>query len=916
MKSHYKHCYFPAACLAVLLALVHVSSVPAQGIAVQATSISESDIAALQTEFAQQSQATSASRKRRVYKGTVRKGAALIKAAPDAPNRFRVLAIMLQSQKRLLLVDNSERNREALYEACEQLVQAPDDYALIRLDADLLLSDRDLTLNEADFQGRALALSALLKRYRDTPAEAQSLMIASQLAPKLNSAQLEDEILDAMRERFADDPVIIAFRLKTLSTGRIDVSFAGTYERADGVPLVFPADRFGHTSFYVFWSQRTSGYEKYLKEVQAQADQRPGLFKIFSFNVDELPDAGEKILAGLDLDWTAMRLPGGKNSQTFKTYGQSGPVAILVNAYGHALLRSELAKYGRGHGQVANTAFAIDDKIIGHERFLAQLQSLFIGDFLVMNTGADRNVDRTGDAVPQETLDAIQACFIAAPMRFRMTSEQALANYTQAEKLCRAAIAKHAQTSDLWRVRNLRLIALLGMWNMATEPRHLEAATEEANVVLAAALPKGADVVAQFCLAKAAIRQGNVDAKSVLANLIRATDDAETPASAYAAAAILALNASSIELHTHYAEKLFETHDDHSRLWPVVSFLRDRYHMYAVLKANDARLERQQARGYLINHGGAMTRNPLPAIELKTLDGGTLSLPKDNDGKLTLLMFIEPPADPDAEIPLDMLGKPAEGKQREVQGTLQFATDIAGRHIYNDVNVVLAFVSEDVERIKALAETNAWTCQVAMVPGGLKNPMVRQLGILSADRVANVFLIRRDGTVAWQTSGLKFKAAFSHGYSVFLGMTIRIEVIEIARATKALEQGDFKQAVHLFAGPFPKKRDERYGWTAPRFHARAIANMALKDWEAALVDIDTAIAAHDEEYNHLKLHPCDSMVMMYAIKAKILEKLGKTAEATAAKEYAATPTQSYGTSRYDLFHRKLNELKLNQPQGK
>jgi hypothetical protein len=573
-----------------------------------------------------------------------------------------------------------------------------------------------------------------------------------------------------------------------------------------------------------------------------------------------------------------------------------------------------LAKYS-AHGDVGNTA-AISDKVIAHERFLAQLQSLFIGDFLVMNTATYRKVNRAGDAVPQQTLDAIQACFIAAPMRFRITTEQALANYTQAENLCRAAIVKHAQASDLWRVRNLRMIALLGMWNMATEPKHLKAATEEANVVLAAALPKGADVVAQFCLAKAALRQGNVDAKSLLANLIRATGDAEAPASAYAAAAILALNSSSIELHTHYAEKLFETHDDHPMLWPVVSFLRDRYHMYAVLKANDARLERQQARGYLINHGGAMTRNPLPAIELKTLDGGTLSLPKDNDGKLTLLMFIEPPADPDAEIPLEMLGKPAEGKQREVQGTLQFATDIAGRHIYNEVNVVLAFVSEDLERIKALAETNAWTCQVAMVPGGLKNPMVRQLGILSADRVANVFLIHRDGTVAWQTSGLKFKAAFSHGYSVFLGMTIRIEVIEIARATKALEQGDFKQAVRLFAGPFPKKRDERYGWTAPRFHARAISNMALKDWEAALVDIDTAIAAHDEEYNHLKLHPCDSMVMMYAIKAEILEKLGKIAEATAAKEYAATPTQSYGTSRYDLFHRKLNELKLNQPQGK
>jgi hypothetical protein len=915
MKIQSKQCYFSTACMAVLLALMHVSS--AQGVAAQDTPIADSKIAALQTEFAQFAQlspATSSSSKRRACKNMVRSGAALIKASPTAPNRFRVLAIMLQSQKRLLLMDDAERNRAKLFEICTQLAQAPDAYAEVRLDADLLLSDKELTLKEADLATRTMALEALVERYRDTPGEAKSLMMAALIAPKLEAFEFEQTIFKTMGERFADDPALMEFRLKRVGVGRIDVLFTGTFARADGVSLRFPADQLGQTCLMVFWSQQTPDLEEYLKQIDEQANLHSGLLKIFSFNLDELPDAGEEMLRGLELEWTAMRLPGGKNSQTFRTYGQTGSAALLVNAYGHTIITSELAKYG--HGQTAKVGFVIPDKVIAHERFLAQLQSLFIGDFLVMNTDVDNKADRALDPVPQETLDAIQACFVAAPMRYRLTSEQALANYTKAEQFCRDAIAKHAKAGDLWRVRNHRMIALLGMWNLATEPKYLEAAAEEARTALNAAFPKSAAVVPQFCLAKAALRGGERDAKAVLANLIEATGQADAPALAYAAASILALDACDKELHAYYREKLLETHANHPQLWPVVVFLRDRYHTYALLKANDARFERQQARGYLINHGGAVTRNPLPAIELKTLDGGTLDLPQDNEGKLTLLMFIEPPADLEAEIPFEMLGKPAEGKQGEVQGTLQFATGIAGRHIYNEVNVVLAFVSEDVERIKALAEKNAWTCQIAMVPGGLKNPMVRQLGILSADRVANVFLIRRDGTVAWQTSGLKFKAAFSHGYSVFLGMTIQIEWCEIARATEALEQGDFKQAVHLFAGPFPKKKDERYGWTAPRFHARAIANMALQNWEAALVDIDTAIAAHEEEYNHLKRHPCDSMVTMYAIKADILEKLGKPAEAKAAKEYSDTPTQSYGTSRYDLFHRKLNELELSQPQGK
>jgi hypothetical protein len=910
MKRRTKTRYFRAAYLAVLLACVSVCAAQQKAPAPAAAPIAESEIARLQKELIEQKKATSSVKRRRACKNTVRRGAALLDASPAAPNRFRVLAIMLQSQKRLLGLENSERNRDALYEICTQLAQAPDEYAKLRLEADLLLSDKQLTLKKADLKERALALAALIERYRDTPGEAKSLMIAARIAPKLEAFELELKILQVIGERFADDPVLMEFRLKHVGSGRIDVLFTGTFERADGVALRFPADQLGHTCLMVFWSQKTPGFEKYLKGIKEQASQHSGLLKIFSFNVDELPDAGEKILRGLELNWTAMRLPSGKKSQTFRTYGQGASSALLVNAYGHTVLASELAKYG--HGQTAKIGHVISDKVIAHERFLAQLQSLFIGDFLVTGSDAADKLNRTADSVPQETLDAIQACFTAVPMRYRLTSEQALANYTKAEKLCRAAISQHAKAADLWRVRNRRIIALLGMWNLATEPKHLEAAAEEARTTLTATFPRGAEVAARFCLAKVALRQGEVDPKSVLSNLIKETGGTDASASAYAAATILALDASSMALHTHYREKLLELPNDNPMLWPVVSFLRDRYHTYHLLKANDSRLERRKARGYLINHGGKVTTNPLPAIELKTLDGRTLSLPKDTKGKLTLLMFIEPPADPNVEIPLEMIGKPAQGKQREVHGTLQFASNLAGGHIHKEVNVVLAFVSDDVDRIKALVKKNAWTCQVAMVPGGLKNPMVRQLGILSADRIANVFLLRRDGTIAWQTSGLKFKAAFSHGFSVFLGMTVQIELIEIARALEALERGDYREAARTFAGPFPKKKDERYGWTGPRFHGRALANMGLREWKAALVDIDTAIAAHEEEYNHSKQHPCDSMMMMYRTKATILEKLGRAAEAKAAKEYAATEATPYPTTTYELFHEKLKKLRLSQ----
>jgi hypothetical protein len=875
--------------------------------------ISENEIATLEKKLSEQKKATSSTRMRRACKSTIRSGRALLDASPAAPNRFRVLAIVLQSQKRLLILDNSDRNRKALFDTCSKLARAPDAYAILRLDADLLLSEKALTLKDANVKERARALAALIKRYRGTSGEAKSLMVAALIAPKLEAFELEEQILQTMSQRFAADPVMMEFRLKHIGVGRIDVLFTGTFTRLDGASLKFPADQLGHTCLMVFWSKQMPGFEKYLKQIKEQAGEHSDLLKIFSFNVDELPDAGEKILRGLKLDWTVMRLPGGKNSQTFRTYGQRESVALLVNAYGHTLLASELAKYG--HGQHATIVHATSDKVIAHERFLAQLQSLFIGDFLVTAAGSGNKQVRTAGSVPAKTLAAIQACFTAVPMRYRITSAQALANYTKAEKLCRQAITQYPKAPDLWRVRNRRIIALLGMWNMATEPKHLQAAAAEARTALAATLPRGADVVSQFCLAKVALRQGKIAPKSVLANLIKEAGGGDVPPSAQAAATILALDANSIDLHTHYRQMLIESHNDSPTFWPVVSFLRNRYHAYFLLKANHARRERRFSRRHIINHGGATT-NPLPDIKLKTLDGGTLRLPKDTNGKLTLLLFIEPPADPNAEMPRGIMGKPAQGRKREAMGTLLHASRVAGWHIYKEVNVVAAFVSDDVDRVKALVKTHGVTCKVAMVPGGLTNPMVRRLGIVSADRLANVFLIRRDGTIAWKNSGYKFKASFSHMFSVFLGMAVQIEVIEITRAYKALQQGEYKEAARIFAGPFLKKKDERFGWTAPRFHGRALANMGLKDWKAALVDIDTAITEHEQEYNHVKQYPCDSMVEMHRIKATILDKLGRTAEAKAAKKYAAQPTASHGETVYDLFHSKLKKVKLNQPQGK
>ncbi|MFC1805527.1 hypothetical protein ACFL09_00925 [Planctomycetota bacterium] len=763
-------------CLAVLLTSAHICS--AQDAA--PANIPKTRIAALEADLPKNDKRTSSVRKRRACKTVVRDAEHLLESYPDAPNRYWVLGVMLQTQKLLLTLESSDRNRDALFDICERLVKAPDDYADLRLEADLLLSERELSLKNADVKTRAEALAELLQRYRDTPGEAKSLMIASQIAPKLDAIDLEKQITRTLDERFAGDLDVIQWRRGRRDYSYFPVVFTGTFTRADGASLTFPIDGMGHTCLIYFWSKETPDIETHLAAVKELQSRFPEQLDVFSFNLDELPDAGEKILRPLGLDWTAMRLPGERKSQTYRVFATRDPIGVRVNAHGHAFLRSPLT-------ETTPMGQNFDDV-----RYLSQLQSLLVGDFLVASTDPDNKPVRTAESVPTETLDAIQACFIAAPLRYRLTRAEALANYEKAEELCRDAITQYPKAPDLWLVRNRRIIALLGMWKLAIEPKHLEAAAEEARAALAANPPRGADVAPRFCLAKQSLRQGDSIPQQVLSALIEATGATNAPVSAYAAAAILAMGVNSRELHAKYREMLLNKDNSDPAMWPVVSFLRDQNHRYRLFKPNlyfPPILARRIERADLRRNAGVaeptlVASGPLQA-EFKTPTGGIVKLPQATDRKVTLLMFVEPPADADADLPALINGKTTEdarGNKKEVPGVMQRAFELADEHA-GKVKVIAAFLTDDEKRVQSLMRKNEWPCQAVIVPGGLTNPLVRRLGILSADRVPNIALVRPDGTIVWTLSGIVHPQVRSEGegewqYGIYLAMKSNIERYE------------------------------------------------------------------------------------------------------------------------------------------
>lgn len=174
-------------------------------------SISNRLIQDLEEELANSLDIESSTQKRRAFKNIVRDSLSLIKRHPGAPNRFRVLGIIFQTQKELLVLKNDERNRDGLLETCKKLVEAPYEYAAERLEPEVLLMQLELDSKGATEHERALSIAQLADSYRGTPAEVDSLIITSELAFNLGQAELLTALRYTLSHKFRESTKAIGF---------------------------------------------------------------------------------------------------------------------------------------------------------------------------------------------------------------------------------------------------------------------------------------------------------------------------------------------------------------------------------------------------------------------------------------------------------------------------------------------------------------------------------------------------------------------------------------------------------------------------------------------------------------------------------------------------------------------------------
>lgn len=791
--------------------------------------IPEEKLTALDQALAASKAESSAARQRLSVKRTVRDAGELLKANAAAANRFVLLEILFRAQQELVKLDNDPENRTALLETCKLLAAAPAEFAMQRFDADLLLSQSESARDGADDNARARALLALADRYRNTNAEAKAIKVGIVMAMELGDTAVAETLRTRIEERFAADLEMIEFQRQHFGGQVIAAPLSGSFETTDEKRMRFPMDTMGKSTMMIFWSNDETG-KKHLSGFAAAQKKMPsdttGRLQIFSCNIDNLPDAGQSILKEMDITWPALKIPGGKENPYYKTFVSPSSSVLTLSPNGYAALVLQGSTRNNSGRNIELTEEVDYDRWLsstlsrGWTRPIhtSQLSYLHSGEFLLHG--------QISHSLPEETLSAIQACFLPPIRRFHTSNAELITLYQKAEALSAKAIVTNASSPDAWLLQNYRITALSCLWHMTGNRDHLNAALQESIKAASAPTPLS-KTIAHLCITREALRLPESHSRDVIATFLSKLGGENAPASALVAASLLALETADRELHETYRSKILAKHANDPSIAPVIPLLLDRHHRYWLHQVpfsagwSFGRREDYHQRIGLPEDAD----RPFEAT-LKTLDGKTVSLPKEHAGKW--LILLTPSTAPGEKVPLNKI-IPNQLAQLKRQLTDKRGSD--------DLQLAVALLDDDSARARNTYLSPDVNCPVYLIPGGIENPLVTRLGLLNEPGGCNALIVRPDGSIAAALSTLNMRPET---------IVNIIEWHDEKTISTAVARGEIDQAKLLalrFAPTEPpvsndpkKKNIKLPPPSLAHLRARAMVYLAAKEYEKALAD--------------------------------------------------------------------------------
>ncbi len=835
-----------------------------------ATAISKETIAELDKELNEAKAATSETRQRIAVRRVIRTAEDLVAAHANDTSRFLALEFLFRAYQRLIALDKDVENRKALLETCHQLVKAPDDLAGLRLEADLLITQAELAKLGANAEARAKALRPLVDRYINTPVAAKVLRMTMQMALELGDNRLVTDLQEMIEQRFSADLEMIAFQRDKLGGQVLGAPFPGVFKRSDGKMVRLPMDALGRSTMLLFWSKDNGG-EDLLKGIAAAAlekkDELNGRLELISFNLDNLPDAGESFIRGLGVNWQVLHLPGGKQNPIYNAFVREDPRILTMSPTGYtALIMSGSGRATKAqsdgtpaYGHMLGSSLA---RSWTEPNYVMQLSSLFVGDFLVFDPEGKLDptrppelkasakgekpqpLARVATSVPEEALRAIQDSFVAPPLRYRLSQADARASYGKAVDLCRKAIKDHPTAPDLWIVRNRLIIALMGLWKTDADLGKFQEAVTEAKTAITAGYPPGCDVVARFCIARDALRDPAANPQAVISKLVTENGGGKASGAVLSVAALLSLDVADRRSFEDYRKAILKNHTEYPMMWTFTAFLLDRHHSYWLFQVPfTAGWSYARREGYFQTKGDTEEARRILRTELNTGEGKSLRIPEDLDSQWTAIVFAKP---------APWNSKRDDGLPPSPKSLLKSFTQFAASRPAGDVRVLLALLGGDVESTRAGLDDpknpkNKVDCPILTIPGGMDSPLIHRLGVLSEDSEINSVLVNKDGRIALMASGLLNQGR--HDGAAIHNVIMREDEKAISAA---LDRGGIQAAkdkIFTLAPPFDPNAVDAKGRKLPKppaislahLRARARVYMALKEWDKALADAEEVV---------------------------------------------------------------------------
>lgn len=810
-------------------------------------------------------EAGSAARQRLALRRVIREAGKQVEALGDNPQRWAVLEFLFRAQQRLIQLDNDPKHRAAFLETCRALVKAPDAYAGHRLKADLLLSQIEQAKQGEDAEQRAGALRPFVARYLGTPAGPKAVEAAMLMAFEFGNSRLISDLRKTIGLHYAADHEMIDFQREHFKGEVFGAPFAGSLERSDGKFMRFPMDVFGTSALVLFWSREGEGLEhakRLAKAFLAHEQELAGRIRVLSCNLDELPDAGESIILGLGVDWPCLRLPGGRQHPFFKTYGGNDPFLLRLSATGQAAIGMGGVRRHKedGSADYERTLASFMSRPWTHLDCTTHLAVISAGDFLIFDPEGEfdpalppelkavsgslaQALPRTDRGVPEESLQAIQDCFVAPVLRQRLSHAKQMARYRKAVERCRKVIADHPDAPDLWMARNRLMIALMGLWKGEGSLTSLEHAFVEAKAAVAAGAPTGCDLVARFCLARQALRAPEADPGAVIDAFLAEAGGDEAPGPALATACLLALDVADRVRFERYRELIIQQHTEDPMMWRFASFLLDRHHQYWMFQVPYTfGWIYNRREGEFITDGNPEQAKRMLKAELLRADGKAFRIPEDLTAEYTAIFFAAPApwnSTRDDGLP--------PSPTRAVVDVEPFVSARPNA----DVQIALAVLGDEPYRgtFKNRAKEDM-PCTMLAVPNGLDNPLIQRLGILSVDLELNGVILHKSGRILAVISGLSPK---SMRIGDTLGTLVRRVVArqDELRIQAMIDQGEAEAAKNLIVKLAPSldvavaeeksNKNKAPKQSLSHLRARARVHMALKEWGRALADAEELV---------------------------------------------------------------------------